>query len=150
VITDVPADQVRFEGGVPVAVGDQPLGVATQLIHTPEGGVWAVYGVGEQALVVHPGGAMRGPPAEVSRRLAAVVVDEHHSRADRRAAATLLELVGAADDAGSEAVPEPSGERGDVPRSIHDTGLPPTYSISGPTNRPGEPAPEAEPPPPQP
>jgi hypothetical protein len=150
VTTDFPADRVRFEEGVPVAVGDQPLGVATQLIHTREGGVWAVYGIGEEALVVHPGGAMLGPPAEVSRWLASAVVDDHRDRDDRRAAATLLELVGATDDAGSGAVPEPYGEREDVPRSIHETGLPPTYSISGPANRPGEPAPEAEPPPPRP
>jgi hypothetical protein len=149
VITEYPADQVRYEHGHPVAVGDQRLGVPTQLIEMPGGGVWAVYAVGEHALVVHPGGAMLGTPAEVSRRLAAVVVDDDRARPDRRAAATLLELVGAADDQGSAAVPQPYGERTDVPRSVSETGLPPTYPISGPYNRPGEPDPDAEPPPPR-
>jgi hypothetical protein len=149
VITEVPADRVRFEDGRPAALDGERLGLPTQIIRTPAGGVWAVYGVGEQAVVVHPGGAMRGPTDEVGQRLAAVVADRGRSDADRDAAATLLELVAGADDPGSAAVPQPYGERADVPRSVADTGLPPTYPISGPYNRPGEPDPDPEPPPPR-
>jgi hypothetical protein len=47
-------------------------------------------------------------------------------------------------------VPEPYGERTDVPRSVRETGLPPTYRLTGPYNRPGEPDPPAEPAPPRP
>lgn len=139
--TDFPRDSVRFEHGHPVSLDDQTLGVPTQLIRTPAGGVWALYGIGEHALVVHPGGAMRGSADEVGHRLATMVGDDGRSDDDRHAAATLLELVGASDDPGRAAVPRPYGESTEVPRSVGETGLPPSYPISGPYNRPGEPDP---------
>jgi hypothetical protein len=141
-ITDHPPDQVRYEAARPVALGEQELGLPTQLIRTPAG-VWAVYAIGEQALVVHPEGAMQGPPEEVSRRLASIVVDAGRNRADRRAAATMMELVGAAEDPGVAGVPQPYGERTDVPRAPSASGAAPpaSYPISGPYNRPGDPPP---------
>jgi hypothetical protein len=147
---EYPADAITFVDGRPTAVGEQRLGSPTQLIRTRAGRVWAVYGIGEEALVIHPGGAMRGPAAELSRRLGAIAQGDGRDGDDRQAAATLLELIGAADDSGRAAVPEPYGERTDVPRSVRETGLPPTYRLTGPYNRPGEPDPPAEPAPPRP
>ncbi|HEV3464598.1 MAG TPA: hypothetical protein VG846_11530, partial [Actinomycetota bacterium] len=78
-------DAVRYEGDRPVAVGDLRLAQPTRMA-TTSAGFWGLYLVGDQILVVHPGGALRGPAPEVQARLAAIAADEERDDADRVAA----------------------------------------------------------------
>jgi hypothetical protein len=48
--------------------GDIPLGTPTCSARTRQG-IWALYANGDQVVVVWPGGALAGPPAEVAREL---------------------------------------------------------------------------------
>jgi hypothetical protein len=48
--------------------GDIPLGTPTTSARTRRG-LWALYPAGGQVVVVHPGGAVAGPPAEVATEL---------------------------------------------------------------------------------
>jgi hypothetical protein len=131
VIVDYPRDRLRFREGVPVAAGDQELASPTRVERTP-GGYWALYQVGDQVLVVHPGGAMQGPPDEVGERLRGIAGDTGRGADDRAAASAFLTLTDPATDN--------PGKAGAVPRSPSaETGLPPTYPLSGPRNAPGGP-----------
>jgi hypothetical protein len=132
-------DAVRWEQGRPVAVGDERLASATRFLQTSTG-FWGLYSAGDGAVVVHPGGAIRGRPDEVGERLRAMAGDDARDPAEREAAASFLPLLGGDDP----------GRAADVPRSQADTGgLPPTYRLSDATNAPPHPMPpdtEAEPP----
>jgi hypothetical protein len=48
--------------------GDIPLGIPTCSARSRHG-LWALYQAGTDAVVVHPGGALAGPPAEVAGAL---------------------------------------------------------------------------------
>lgn len=130
-IVDYPRERLRWADGVPVAAGDQELASPTRVERT-SGGYWALYQVGDQVLVVHPGGAMQGPLDEIGERLRGIAGDTGRGADDRGAAASFLTLTDpAADD---------PGKARDVPRSpSEDTGLPPTYPLSGPRNVPAGP-----------
>jgi hypothetical protein len=132
-------EAVRWEGGHPVAVGDEELAQATRFLET-SAGFWGLYSAGDGAVVVHPGGVIRGRPREVGERLRAIAGDDDRDPAEREAASSFLPLLGGDDP----------GRAAEVPRSQADTGgLPPTYRLSDPTNSPPHPlAPdtEAEPP----
>jgi hypothetical protein len=71
-ITHLDADAVRYEGGRPVAAGDQQLTQPTVTARTA-GGVWGLYAVGDHVVVVHPAGAMRGRPDDVRAELEGIV-----------------------------------------------------------------------------
>jgi hypothetical protein len=127
-------DAVRFEAGRPVAAGDERLSSPTRIVQTSTG-FWAVYPVGEAVLVVHPAGALRGSPSEVRDRLERMAADERAEQADQDAASSLLPFVG---DQAAE--PPDDDEAGRVlpgPRSRVELGVPPSYTLSDPTNTPG-------------
>jgi hypothetical protein len=126
---DLGADAVRYEGDRPVAVGDLRLAQPTRMA-TTSAGFWGLYEVGDEVLVVHPAGAIRGPADQVAARLAAIAADQGRHEADRETARSFLPFLGG-DDPGAAA---------DVPRSRVEQGPPPTYTLSDERNAP--PAPE--------
>jgi hypothetical protein len=130
VIAEYGADAIRWEGDRPAAVGDQELAVPTRMVRTAAG-FWGVYGSGEEVLVVFPGGALGGPPAEVRRRLQEIAGDSGRDDAEREAATSFLPYLGD-DDPGAA----PGG-----PRSRVEEGPPPTYRLGDATNSPPDPTP---------
>jgi hypothetical protein len=122
---DFDGDAVRYEQDRPVAVGDLRLAQPTRMA-TTSAGFWGLYEAGDQVLVVHPAGALRGPADEVRDRLAAVAADEGRADADREAARSFLPFLGGDD---------PGAATG-VPRSRVEQGPPPTYDLSDETNTP--------------
>jgi hypothetical protein len=123
--TDLGGDAVRYEGDRPVAVGDLRLAQPTRMA-TTSAGFWGLYEAGDEVLLVHPAGAVRGPAAEVRSRLAAIVADEGRDEADRETARSFLPLLGGDDP----------GPATDVPRSRVEEGPPPTYDLSDERNTP--------------
>jgi hypothetical protein len=122
---DFDGDAVRYEHDRPVAVGDLRLAQPTRMA-TTSAGFWGLYEAGDQVLVVHPTGALRGPADEVRDRLAAVAGDQGRDDADREAARSFLPFLGGDD---------PGAATG-VPRSRVAQGPPPTYDLSDETNTP--------------
>jgi hypothetical protein len=122
---DFGGDAVRYEGDRPVAVGDLRLAQPTRMA-TTSAGFWGLYEAGDQVLVVHPAGALRGSPDQLHARLAAVAADEGRDDADRDAARSFLPFLGG-DDPGAAT---------DVPRSRVEQGPPPTYDLSDERNTP--------------
>jgi hypothetical protein len=127
--TDFDGDAVRYEGDRPVAVGDLRLAQPTRMA-TTSAGFWGLYETGDEVLVVHPAGALRGSTEEVRSRLAAIAADEGRDAADRETARSFLPFLGG-DDPGAATA---------VPRSRVEQGPPPTYTLSDERNAP--PAPE--------
>jgi hypothetical protein len=130
VITELRQDAIRWEGERPVAVGDQELTLPTRIARTGSG-FWGIYGSGDDVVVVHPGGAFRGPAGEVRLRLATIAGDRDADRPDRDVAASFLVVFGGDDP----------GAASQVPRSRVESPPPPTYRLSDPTNSPPNPAP---------
>ena len=106
-ITHLDANAVRFEGDRPVAAGDE-------------------------VVVVHPAGAMRGRPGDVRAELEGIAGDEARVGEEREAVGSLLLYLGGDDP----------GKAADVPRSQVEAGPPPTYWLSDDRNAP----PASEPP----
>jgi hypothetical protein len=127
---DFDGDAVRYEGDRPVAVGDLRLAQPTRMA-TTSAGFWGLYGVGDEVLVVHPGGALRGPADQVAARLAAIAADEGRDGAEREAAGSLLPFLGGDD---------PGAAQG-AARSRVEEGPPPTYTLSDERNAPQAPEP---------
>ena len=121
-------DAVRYEGDRPVAVGDLRLAQPTRMVTTTEG-FWGLYEVADEVLVVHPGGAVRGPADQVRARLTALAADDGRDDADREAARSFLPFLGGDDPGAAE----------DVPRSQVEQGPPPTYTRSDERNTPPAP-----------
>jgi hypothetical protein len=122
---DFDGDAVRWEGDRPVAVGDLRLAHPTRMA-TTSAGFWGLYEAGDEVLLVHPTGALRGPADQVRARLAAIAADEGRDQADRETARSFLPFLGG-DDPGAAT---------DVPRSRVEQGPPPTYDLSDETNTP--------------
>ena len=122
---DFDGDAVRYEGDRPVAVGDLRLAQPTRMAST-SAGFWGLYEVGDEVLVVHPGGAVRGRADQVRARMAEIAADEGRDEADRETARSFLPFLGG-DDPGAAA---------DVPRSRVEEGPPPTYDLSDERNSP--------------
>jgi hypothetical protein len=123
--TDFDGDAVTYEGDRPVAVGDLRLAQPTRMA-TTSAGFWGLYEVGDEVLVVHPAGALRGPADQVAARLAELAADEGRDDADRAIARSFLPFLGGDDP----------GAAGDVPRSRVEPGPPPTYDLSDERNTP--------------
>jgi hypothetical protein len=123
--TDMGGDAVRYEGDRPVAVGDLRLAQPTRMA-TTSAGFWGLYEVGDEVLLVHPAGAVRGPAAEVRSRRTAIDANEGRDDADRETARSFLPFLGV-DDPGAAA---------GVPRSRVEEGPPPTYDLSDERNTP--------------
>jgi hypothetical protein len=122
---DFGGDDVRYDGDRPVAVGDLRLAQPTRMAAT-SAGFWGLYEAGDEVLVVHPAGAVRGPAAEIGAWLAAIAGDEGRDDADRETARSFLPFLGG-DDPGAAA---------DAPRSRVEQGPPPTYDLSDERNTP--------------
>ena len=122
---DFDGDAVRYEGDRPVAVGDLRLAQPTRMAST-SAGFWGLYEVGDEVLVVHPGGALRGRADQVRARMAEVAADEGRDQADRETARSFLPFLGGDDPGASQ----------DVPRSRVEQGPPPTYDLSDERNTP--------------
>jgi hypothetical protein len=122
---ELAGDTVRYEGDRPVAVGDLRLAQPTTMAST-SAGFWGLYEVGDQVLVVHPAGALRGSHGQLRDRLAAIAADEGRDDADREVARTFLPFLGADDP----------GAAGGATRSRVEQGPPPTYDLSDERNTP--------------
>ena len=125
---DLGRDAVRYEGDRPVAVGDLRLAQPTRMA-TTSAGFWGLYGAGDEVLLVHPAGAVRGPADEVRSRLAAIAADEGRDQADRETARSFLPFLGDDDPGAAE----------NLPRSRVEQGPPPTYTLSDERNTPPAP-----------
>jgi hypothetical protein len=130
-ITHLDADAVRYQGDRPVAAGDQPLTQPTSMARTASG-FWGLYAAGDDVVVVHPAGAIRGRAGEVRAELEGIAGDQARTGEERQAVGSLLAYL-RGDDPGRAA---------DVPRSRVRAGPPPTYGISDERNAP----PASEPP----
>ncbi|HWD45156.1 MAG TPA: hypothetical protein VHM23_15875 [Actinomycetota bacterium] len=122
---DLGGDAVRYQDDRPVAVGDLRLAQPTRMA-TTSAGFWGLYEVGDQVLVVHPAGAVRGSVSDVRAWLAAIAADDGRHGADRETARSFLPFLGD-DDPGAAT---------DVPRSRVEQGPPPTYDLSDERNTP--------------
>jgi hypothetical protein len=99
-----PPGKIRFEGDRPVALlggrvpassfrlVELPLGMPTTSARTSRG-TWALYPLGSEVLVVHPGGAVSGPPAEVAAEVGRLAAREGQGELDRQAAKTIQQLL---------------------------------------------------------
>jgi hypothetical protein len=106
--------------------GDVPLGTPTCSARRRRGR-WALYPSGEQVVVVWPGGALAGPPAEVAGELDRLGGDGHGL--DRAAARTIRQFLtdpAAADAAGWSSTRTPTWSSPAI-----------GYWLSGPANQPG-------------
>jgi hypothetical protein len=72
-------------------IGDIPLGTPTCSARSRQG-IWALYPNGDQVVVVWPGGALTGPPAEVAGELDRLG-DDHHDALDRGAAWSIRQFL---------------------------------------------------------
>jgi hypothetical protein len=131
-----PPARIRYEGDRPVALlkvriapsfrlVDLPLGQPTTSARTGRG-TWALYPVGAEVVVVHPDGAVSGPPADVAAEVGRLAAQERQTELDRHAAKT-IQLLLTGDGASGAGPPRRSGARTwSVPATA--------YRLSGPDN----------------
>jgi hypothetical protein len=74
------------------ALVDLPLGLPTTSARTSRG-AWALYPIGAEVVVVHPDGAVSGPPAEVAAELGRLASRDRQGDLDRQAAWTIQRLL---------------------------------------------------------
>jgi hypothetical protein len=130
-ITHFDADAVRYEGDRPVTVGDQQLTQPTVTARVA-GGFWGLYAAGDDVVVVHPAGAMRGRPRDVRAELEGIAGDQGRTGEERQAARSFLPFLGGDDP----------GKAAEAPRSHAEAGPSPAYWLSDERNAP----PASEPP----
>ena len=98
-----PPGKIRYDGDRPVAllgvrVGpsfrlvDLPLGLLTTSARTSRG-TWALYPIGAEVVVVHPDGAVSGPPAAVAAEVGRLATRDRQGDLDRQAAWTIQRLL---------------------------------------------------------
>ena len=131
-ISEYEPQAISWQGDRAVKVGDLELGQATRVVGTGRG-AWGLYAVGDQVVVVHPGGAVRGRAGDVAARLRELAGAEGLAGDERQAAGSFLPFLGGDDP----------GAAGEVPRSQAEAGMPPTYWLSGGRNEPPAPEPAA-------
>ncbi len=107
--------------------GDLPLGIPTCSARSRHG-LWALYPNGAEVVVVWPGGALTGPPAQVAGQLDRLGGDGHDDL-DRAAASAIRQFL--TDPDGQDVASWPATTRART-WSNPATG----YWISGPTNQP--------------
>jgi hypothetical protein len=131
-----PPAKIRYEGDRPIALlkvriapsyrlVDLPLGTPTTSARTGRG-TWALYALGAEVVVVHPDGAVSGPPAEVAAEVGRLAAQERQGELDRQAAETIQHLL-TGDGADGAGPPRRLGAR---TWSIPAT----AYWLSGPAN----------------
>jgi len=136
-----PAQQLRHDGGRPAAITNVlvatsgsshqtreiPLGTPTCSARSRRGG-WALYPGGEEVVVVWPGGALTGPPAEVAGELDRLVGNDHDDL-DRGAVWAIRQFL--TDPAAADAAPW-------SPARVRTWSSPAIgYWLSGTANQPG-------------
>jgi hypothetical protein len=98
-----PPGKIRYDGDWPVAlVGvrvapsfrtvELPLGLPTTSARTSRG-AWALYPIGAEVVVVHPDGAVSGPPAGVAAEVGRLAARDRQGDLDRQAAWTIQRLL---------------------------------------------------------
>jgi hypothetical protein len=110
--------------------GDIPLGTPTCSARSRHG-IWALYPSGDQVVVVWPGGALAGPPAEVGRELDRL--GDGRDDLDRAAVWAIRQFL--TDPATQD------GARWSSTRARTWSSPAVGYWLSGPTNQPGHPTP---------
>jgi hypothetical protein len=87
-VVHYPRERLRYNSERPTAIcdvllatgprsyrsGDISFGTPTTSARTPRG-LWALYPVGEEVVVAHPGGAIAGPPRQVAAALDRLAVN---------------------------------------------------------------------------
>jgi hypothetical protein len=106
--------------------GDIPLGIPTCSARSRQGR-WALYQSGAEVVVVWPGGALAGPPAQVAGELDRLGGD-HHDDLDRAAVGAIRQFLTDPDSRDGARWPATRARTWSSPA----TG----YWISGPTNQP--------------
>ena len=108
--------------------GEIPLGTATCSARSRQGR-WALYPNGAEVVVVHPGGALAGAPAEVARELGRLG-GNRQDQVGRSAARTIAEFLADPD----------ARDRPRWPATRARTWSSPAvgYRLSGPANQPGD------------
>ena len=146
-----PPGKIRYDGDRPVAlVGvrvapsfrlvDLPLGLPTTSARTRRG-AWALYPIGAEVVVVHPDGAVSGPPAEVAAEVGRLASRDRQGDLDRQAAWTIQRLL--TGDGPDNYHQHAATRRPDRPEPSHGvepaTGGPatPVASAPGPATGPG-------------
>ena len=122
-ITDV----LLATSGSSYRAGDIPLGTPTCSARSRHGR-WALYSNGDEAVVVWPGGALAGPPAEVAPELNHLGGD-HQDGLDRAAASAIRQFL--TDPAATDSA------RWSSTRARTWSTPAVGYWLSGPTNQPG-------------
>jgi hypothetical protein len=99
-----PPRKIRYEGDRPVALlgfrvpassfrlVDLSLGMPTTSARSSRG-TWALYPLGSEVLVVHPDGAVSGPPAEAAAEVGRLATRDRQGDLDRQAAETIQRLL---------------------------------------------------------
>jgi len=151
-----PPARLRFNSDQPTAITnvliatsgssyqtrDIPLGTPTCSARTRHGR-WALYPNGEQVVVVWPGGALTGPPAEVAGALDRLGGDGHHEL-DRGAALAIRQFLtdpAAADAAPWSAIRARTWSSPAVGYWLSGATNQPGHHIHRPASRPGAPTP---------
>jgi hypothetical protein len=134
-----PPGKIRYQDDRPVALlgvrvaasrfrlVDLPLGMPTTSARTGRG-TWALYPLGAEVVVVHPDGAVSGPPVEVAAEVGRLAAHDRQGELDRQAAQTIQHLL-LGDDV------DPAGPRRLGTRSWSAPAK--AYWISGPYNHHG-------------
>ncbi len=131
-----PPGRIRYEGDQPVALlgvriapsyrrVDLPLGPPTTSARS-ERGTWALFALDDEVVVVHPDGAVSGPPADIAVEVGRLAAQERQGELDRQAARTIRQLL-LGDGSGEARPPRALGAR---TWSIPAT----AYWLSGPEN----------------
>ena len=98
-----PPARIRYEGDQPVALlgvriapssrpVDLPLGPPTTSARSGRG-IWALFAPGAEVVVVHPDGAVSGPPADVAAEVGRLAAQERQGELDRQAARAIQHLL---------------------------------------------------------
>jgi hypothetical protein len=98
-----PTGKIRYDGDWPVALlgvrvapsfrlVDLPLGLPTTSARTSRG-AWALYPIGAEVVVIHPDGAVSGPPAEVAAEVGRLATRDRQGDLDRQVAWTIQRLL---------------------------------------------------------
>jgi hypothetical protein len=136
-VVHFPREQLRYNSERPTAIcdvllatgprsyrsGDIALGTPTTSARTRRG-LWALYPVGEEVVVAHPGGAVAGPPAEVAATLDRLVAADGHEPLERQVVQALRRFL-----VGDRTQVRPTGRSWSRPAI--------GYWLSDPRNEPG-------------
>jgi hypothetical protein len=136
VFTRYPPARIRSDGGQPVALlrvriapsyrlVDLPLGPPTTSARS-ERGTWALFAPGAEVVVVHPDGAVSGPPADVAVEVGRLAAQERQGELDRQAARTIRHLLVGDRAAGTGRARRSADRTWSVPATA--------YRLSGPGN----------------